>query len=71
MSIFNSAPMCLSCGKPADMEITSIFRALTAHGERTSELIKKAGTAVQWACVECLMKAGKAALSGEFAEEEQ
>jgi hypothetical protein len=52
------------------MEITSTFRALTAHGERTSELIKKAGTAVQWACVKCLMKAGKAAVSGDFAEEE-
>ena len=70
MSVFNSEPVCLSCGKPPDMEITSTFRALTAHGERTGELIKKAGTAVQWACVKCLMKAGKAAVSGDFAEEE-
>lgn len=63
--------VCLSCGKPADVEIEPIFRPITARGERACELIRKSGSqTAQGACVDCLMKVGKAVAEGDFSEEE-
>lgn len=63
-------PVCLSCGKPADVEAETVFRPLTARGERACEQAAKAGVHVQYVCLDCLLKVGEAVASGAFAEEE-
>ncbi len=63
--------ICMSCGKPADVEITPTFLALTARGERACELVEKAGITPQAAYVTCLMKTGEAIERGDFAEDEE
>jgi hypothetical protein len=62
--------VCLSCGKPADVEIETILHPLTARGERMRERIMKLSTENPAACSSCLLKVGEAAVDGQFAEEE-
>jgi len=63
-------PVCLSCGKPADVKIDPVFRPLTARGERACEQVAKAGVTVQYACLDCLTKIGEAVDGGVFADED-
>lgn len=64
-------PTCLSCGKPADVEITPVFRPLTARGEWACELVAKTGVQTVHSCVDCSMQVGAAIDRGDFAEEEK
>lgn len=65
----HQVPLCLSCGKPADVEIAAVFRPLTALGERVYERAMKSGVEPQYACVGCLKRTGQAIHDGDFAEE--
>jgi hypothetical protein len=62
--------VCLSCGKPADVEIETILHPLTALGERMYERLAKQERQPAPACVNCLRNMGQATIDGHFAEEE-
>lgn len=61
---------CVSCGKPADFEITPVFQPLTARGEILFEKAKKVGIDNYCACADCLMRVGAGIESGESVKEE-
>ena len=63
------ANICVSCGKPADVETETRFRPLTARGEHACESIKSDDTTMK-ACLECLMRVGGAIAHGDFDGEE-
>ena len=64
---------CVSCGKPADVEIESIIHPLTARGEWACEKMRDAAPAGNRVhmCVGCVMRAGTAVANGELAEERE
>lgn len=61
---------CISCGKTADVEIETVFRPLTALGERMCEKVAKFKGQVQCICEACLSNAGEAMASGAFSEDD-